>query len=291
VVSGTAWKRHALNDDGLLTAEYTRGPVIVWASTGLEGYSKFISEVVAKAARTPGPRLEDRIEELNTAQVFERFQQAARGKVRPSVRWKTGRRPRRRRKLEALADLRYSTHAAGKRAAGRVTLSPYLPAKTAKARRAARLEAAHEHRTARLRVMAPAHSRYNPDGIDLNRLEWWEFWGVLLCRMQGEGNGRPYPKGFRMPESRSSEEMQPDTAMVAYFALMGKTRELASVLSYLRVARPRPTLGEILAAFQRAEYRAHLARRVKPAPRYRQIRRPLYAQPRPPSAPLAPPVS
>ena len=47
------------------------------------------------------------------------FDSQARGRVRPSVRWKTGSRPRRLRKLEALEDLRYEVVMAERRAAGR----------------------------------------------------------------------------------------------------------------------------------------------------------------------------
>ena len=40
-----------------------------------------------------------------------------------------------------------------------------------------------------------------------------------------------------------------------------------------------------------ADYRAHVTRRVRPPARRVRVRRPLYAQPRPPTAPLAPPVA
>ena len=42
--------------------------------------------------------------------------------------------------------------------------------------------------------------------------------------------------------------------------------------------------------FLRAAYRAHIARKVRPLARPLRLPRPLYAQPRPPSAPLAPPL-
>ena len=46
-----------------------------------------------------------------------------------------------------------------------------------------------------------------------------------------------------------------------------------------------------LRAIQRAAYRAHVARRVRPPARRSRIPRPIYARPRPPTAPLAPPVT
>jgi hypothetical protein len=87
VVSGTVWKRHTLEDSGTLTAEYMRGPLILWAKQPGE------------SVQADGPAvsaLEDRIDRLNTAQVFERFKWAARGKVRHSVRWKSSSVARRR---------------------------------------------------------------------------------------------------------------------------------------------------------------------------------------------------
>lgn len=146
VVSGTAWKRHTLGSGGVLTAEYTRGPLILWATRPGEGVQADGAAVSA---------LEDRIGRLNTSQVFGRFKWAVRGKVRHSVRWKTGRRPRRLRKLEALADLRYTALVADRRAAGRRGVIFALAPKTAKARRA---ETAYSEREAyfdRLCEIAP----------------------------------------------------------------------------------------------------------------------------------------
>jgi hypothetical protein len=47
----------------------------------------------------------------------------------------------------------------------------------------------------------------------------------------------------------------------------------------------------LLSHLEREAYRAHLTRRVKPVSRRTRIKRPLYARPRPPTAPLAPPVA
>lgn len=46
-----------------------------------------------------------------------------------------------------------------------------------------------------------------------------------------------------------------------------------------------------LRLLERAAYRAHVARRVRPPARRARIPRPIYARPRPPTAPLAPPVT
>jgi len=288
VVSGTAWKRHTLEDGATLTAEYMRGPVIVWGMTGLEGYFKFVSDAVAKAPQSLPLTLEDQVERLNTAPVFERFRRAARGKVRRSIRWKTGRRPRRLRNLEALADLRYSAQAADKQAAGLHGLSPYIPAKTAKARREARRYIRVQGLDKTLQAIAPAGPGNEAEQAravalvlkQINRLVY------VAGRIS-----RPLPPAVKPAtiEELSRQIMERWSDVMAMAVARKEKNAISWLVSALRARRP--TLGEILAAFQRAEYRAHLARRVKPAPRRHRIRRPLYARPRPPAAPLAPPVS
>lgn len=50
------------------------------------------------------------------------------------------------------------------------------------------------------------------------------------------------------------------------------------------------TLTALLKHLEAAAYRAHLAKRVKPVTRRTSAPRPLYARPRPPTAPTAPPL-
>ncbi len=55
----------------------------------------------------------------------------------------------------------------------------------------------------------------------------------------------------------------------------------------------RASLCDVMAlrALEAAAYRAHVTQRVRPSARRVRLPRPLYAQPRPPAAPLAPPVT
>ncbi|MGY2895458.1 hypothetical protein [Deinococcus sp. UYEF24] len=278
VVSGTAWKRHTLEDGGTLTAEYARGPLILWAKRPGEGGSP-APQVEAPALSA----LEEYINHLNTAQVFERFKWAARGKVRHSVRWKTGRRPRRLRKIEALADLRFSVRMADRRAAGVGGFCVHFPALTAKNRRAAIRECEIERLEDRLRDIAPAWAdEDNPNGWDADIIDECRGIPKILkaprCRMVFEGT---------LQERISLRHHFLLKALVFHTLLKDKS---AVRLIFRTLYSERLTLSFLLKAFERAEYRAHLTRRVKPAPRRHRIRRPLYARPRPPSAPLAPPV-
>jgi hypothetical protein len=277
VVSGTAWKRHTLEDGGTLTAEYMRGPLIVWATRPGE------------SVQADGPAvspLEDRIDRLNTAQVFERFKWAARGKVRPSVRWKTGRRPRRAQKLEGLANLLHDVMHAKFWEPDPPKCLSYTGLWTPKGVIRRRQAVKARRLSDRLRDLAPAHDEGSFNGIDSDVIEWLNFYdlGFREARMRP---GLRFTE-LAVPKSRFAQPVIPDSRMAAYFALTGRRESLGVLLNHWKFRRP--TLGEILAAFQRAEYRAHLTRRVKPAPRRHRVRRPLYARPRPPSAPLAPPV-
>ncbi len=52
----------------------------------------------------------------------------------------------------------------------------------------------------------------------------------------------------------------------------------------------RCSISLVLRGLEREAYRAHLTQRVKPVSRRQRVPRPLYARPRPPTCPLAPPV-
>ncbi len=82
VVSPVGWAEYSLGADGTLKAELQRGPLIIFSEDGEE----------KSPVHGPAPTLsalESRVLEVNTRAHFERFRQAARGKVRHSVRWKS----------------------------------------------------------------------------------------------------------------------------------------------------------------------------------------------------------
>ena len=226
----------------------------------------------------------------NTAQAFERFKWAARGRVRHSVRWKTGKRPRRLRKLEALADLTHIALRSDRRAVWQQPLCPYLPGKRVKARRQA-IKAWEAEKSARELLNSPsAPCIHNATLLDIVRAGWFDFWGLVLIRNYGSEAERRKAnlKPIDFPEFPCTLPIQANYEMAAYFIWTGKRAELSALLASWKTRRP--TLGQLLKNLQAAEYRAHLTRRVKPAPRRHRIRRPLHSRPRPPSAPLAPPV-
>lgn len=82
VVSGQTWKTYTLRPFGTLEAEYTRGPLIIWARKTGEGEA-----LPGVGAPTPSP-LETRALEVNTRAHFER---AWRGlpKVKARRTWRT----------------------------------------------------------------------------------------------------------------------------------------------------------------------------------------------------------
>ncbi len=299
VVSGTAWKRHTLEDGGTLTAEYVRGPVIVWASTGLKGYFKSVTEAVAKGAANaesaPRLTLEEHIDHLNTAQVFERFRWAARGKVRHSVRWKTGTRRRRLRKLEALADLRYAAIMTERRAAGNHGFMGHSVPRTAKTRREAQKFCEAERFKDRLRSIFPNCTEIECDGktylvpdidVELLKIIQQVISTFKAYKVSIERYGIDISFEFN---NLDYGDLLPDA--LRYALITGDTEALAGIVASVKARRRNQLLSIVaLHSLRAAEYRAHLTRRIKPAPRRDRTRRPLYARPRPPSAPLAPPV-
>ena len=151
VVSGTVWKTWGLSPSGTLEAETLRGPLIIWAKPKPgEG------EAVKLEAPKPSP-LDLRVMALNTAAHFERFRRAAGGKVRASVRWKTGRKVRRARVGEALRGVRRAARLEERRAAGLRGMTGCMRPNTARDRREARREWEEERFLDRLRDIAPAH--------------------------------------------------------------------------------------------------------------------------------------
>ncbi|CAM3621521.1 hypothetical protein [Deinococcus frigens] len=266
VVSGVAWKAYTLAPDGgALSVEAIRGPVIVWAKAGGE------EEAVKLAPPTPSP-LEVRAAAVNAAPHFERFRWAARGEVQPSVWWKTGARVRRARKLEALRQVRATSRLIQRRAEGRTGIQGRPADRTAKGRRAAVREAFHERKAGILRSLYPSPLGFwHPDGIDLEALEMLREAAGVLRRGECPYNAAELLEGAGLALSVLGYRAELGHLIAARH---GQAKSLEYALSFL----------------ERAARRAHLARRVKPIARRTRVRRPLYARPRPPTAPLAPPV-
>lgn len=235
VVSSTAWKRHTLAPNSALTAEYARSPLILWATRP--------SETEAVALALPSV-LEDQIDRLNTAQVFERFKWAARGR---------------------------QTITRGARAGKRVGMLALWRGLSPKVR----------IRTLR-RALSPAKIYSDVERMAVLKAEFAGFWDqespdenlpIFTFYIHGE-------KHTYTPTCIHS---------MLRFSVRGHTKFLITFGSK-NLSNPKGNFKLFLKHLEREAYRAHLTRRVKPAPRRHRIRRPLYARPRPPSAPLAPPV-
>ena len=304
VVSSTVWKTHSLENSGLLKAEYKRGPLILWASRPGEGEAVRFSGPVVSA-------LEDRLDRLNTAQVFERFKWAARGRVRPSVRWKTSRKKRAQQVARSFLWDRRSGFRL--RSGDNIWEEPMSQAVQYPSIAYWGHRPAHLLRAFSRRFRAKLRRFITVQRKNVAHMSWL---GVSECpnlKYLNSQQGRVQSSVFGSMSSSLIKGKMPEASKVmAWVANTGGKRSPIQMLSPLRDAlacddispatfrklhtylrgltRLRVTLALALKHLEEAAYRAHLTRRVKPAPRRHRIRRPLYARPRPPSAPLAPPV-
>ena len=209
VVSGTAWKRHILEDGGTLTAEYARGPLIFWATklsqqTGIPDsfYSANAWNGIIGHLRTTNPKFN-----------------------------KDNQRVTRRLEYITASQLAYITV---------IVESSNIFFKSS---------ISNSHKAEFLRRIAELLERF------AEKL-------IRYADVQDEIR-KKNPKLYVRYQLWYQLQSIATRGLISY-----KTR----------------------LALIRTLYRAHLTRRVKPAPRQHRIRRPLYARPRPPSAPLAPPV-
>lgn len=263
VVSGTVWKRWGVSSAGTLEAETIGGPLIIWAKPA--------------AAKEEGPKLEDpkptplegRVCALNTAAHFARFFWAARGKVRHSIRWKTGRRIRRAYTLEVFDDIKYLLALEQRKLEGKAGLMGRV--------------AIHPHCNKEKGVKKYfVYLSGTSVKIASDYLEMGFDWGT------GE---EITPEDIY--ESGCCYKRIGNDLVLSHAYSTSLSEALFDVCNYLRNKRLtiRQFMALLLAGLYRAAYLAHVKRRVKPAPRRARIPRPIHARPRPPSAPLAPPVT
>lgn len=303
-VSGTVWKTHSLKSSGLLTAEYKRGPLILWASRPGEGGAVQRSGPVASA-------LEDPVDRLNTAGVFERFRWAARGRVRPSVRWKSSRKKRAQQVARSFLWDRRSGFRL--RSGDNIWEEPMsqavqYPCIAYWAHHPASLLRAFSRRfRARLRCYVAVRKRR------LKHMEWLGVSEDPELKYGNSQNGNIETSLFgsmvwglakgKMPEASNIMAWVANTrgkcSPIQMLSPLRKTlagdgispATFRKLHIYLRsLTHLRINFSVALKHMEQEAYRAHLTRRVKPAPRRHRIRRPLYARPQPPAAPLAPPV-
>lgn len=318
VVSGQVWKRWGLSPEGQLEAQTIRGPVIVWARATVCGEE----EGPKLEAPKPTP-LDLRVWAVNTTAHFEKFRKAARGKVRASVRWKTAKPITKRlaRKQLVLIEEKYFKICSSfhddfiwqyfkgnpKRIFSELGLwfdadEYILKLFTKRKRKRIRgIKRQNETESARklyrhVETDFPDYSQQNEDE-KAERLKYIRVSDDRLSRIL-----TALDKG-KMPEPQDVKDMAhedgrniPLLHLMSYFSpTFTQTRPeiYRALLRFLRDLTGFKTIKDTL-TLKRLDgdaYLAHARRRVKPAPRRGRIPRPAHAVPRPPTAPLAPPVA
>lgn len=260
------WAEYGLNEEGWITEKSVRGPVIVWGRNSGEG-----EDLPRLEAPTPSP-LELETIRLNTRSRILAFVQ---GGVRAIGKWKTFE------KLTWLTAarqfkrlLKQSSLKAGK--INQISLRE-LRILSGKCRKASNL--------IKILNIYQGRSRFGDS----------ELFGALRALSQFEGLPKIIQaqcfaalKRFEYREALWQLDGYPeeprDWAYIQIF-MWESTRQLIN-RSKRRIHEAQVVLDAVRAAF-----RAHLALRVRPMSRRSRIPRPLYARPRPPSCPLAPPVA
>ena len=138
----------------------------------------------------------------------------------------------------------------------------------------------------RLRDIAPAWAdEDNPDGIDGEELAVIHMYAHFVCLPESED------KNFKIVMRKLWKLKLIDGGIFRAIKYATVRRDKKAVLALIeKVKSFRASLTALLKHLEAEAYRAHLAKRVKPVSRRTRVRRPLYARPRPPSCPLAPPV-
>ncbi|MCD0169820.1 hypothetical protein [Deinococcus sp. 23YEL01] len=266
VVQAVTWAEYGLNEEGRITEKSVRGPVIVWGRTSGEG-----EDLPRLEAPTPSPL------ELETARLNMRphIQAFVQGGVRSIGKWKSFE------KLTWLVAARQfkrllgqGTKAVGK--IGQISLHE-LRSLSGKCRKASNL----------IRLLNIYKDPFSFGDSELfEALRALSQFGNLPKNIQAQCFAGLKRFEYRKALWKSSgypEECR-DWAYIQIF-MWEPTRQL------IKRSRRRIHEAQVVLDAVRAAFRAHLARRVRPVSRRSRVPRPLYARPRPPSCPLAPPVA
>ncbi|ACO46246.1 hypothetical protein DEDE109153_01035 [Deinococcus deserti] len=296
VVSGVTWAEYAVNWTGKVEAKRTRGPLIVWATKTGEGEDLPCMEVPS-----PSP-LEVEAARLNMRPHFLAFVRCAQGRRKTKIGRRIGfltlwrgasREGRQEAKREYLSDLSYAALMACRKQEGRKGLTGLMAPKTQRARKEATLDIASERFHDRLRGFAPAYWESSADGTDTRSLE--------AARNHYEEVKKIVEMGAEIREFGTHFIGFGEADVVAEFgnalayALLIKDKRTVSLiyanLNARRLWRCRLHEAVALRDLKAAAFRAHVTRRVRPPARRTRAPRPLYAKPRPPTCPCAPPVT
>lgn len=276
VAQAVTWDDYALNSDGKVTVKATRGPVIVWGRRSGEG-----EDVPRLEAPTPSP-LEVEAARVNLKAHALAFVRCAQGrrKTKGGKRvgflclWRGGsRKGLKLWKREMLRDLDYLGRVIQRKARGLIGAIGTKPKVGPQWKKAVRRAFARDRKVDILSRLYPSPmGNWDTGGIDQDALR------MLKTARDTLRQGRvPYNAG----------EMIEGAALA--LILMGYRKEARTL--FAARARQAVTLALALRFLEAAAYRAHIARRVRPVSRRARVPRPLYARPRPPTCPLAPPVA
>lgn len=320
VVSGDTWAEYTVDAAGLIEAQTVRGPLIVWATKTGEGES-----LPPLHAPTPSP-LEVQAARVNLHGHFLAFVRAAHGKVRHSVRWKTGRRRLR------FAVFRFVRSHTPFQVMGWPAVMKLFAAGLKKIARLHKQQRTQLERyrfsKAWLAVGKGAQKRVSQDPRAFFQMTRKYLESIrssehtyLIERDSDTWNLSPGELGWKEEDAEDPEDIQvlesdwelerrPRTRSYIVDEYHFSYRQQSGIGDWINVSlMAEDAIGELLQAIRRpaappifllllllrrleaAAYRAHVAQRVRPPARRARIPRPLYARPRPPTAPLAPPVA
>lgn len=293
VAQAVTWDDYALNSDGQVTVKATRGPVIVWGKRTGEG-----EDVPRFDTPTPSP-LEVAAARVNIQAHALAFARAAHGKVRHSVRWRMRWAQRVKRVAQAFLD---------DGEIGECGQSVFLARQSWLRRRLSSYGQRRQNSWQRKLAWLRVNRGRSLGRFDIYRAD--EYWLTIdmieRFDIRYSESGHPIldrflENSFKVMEITASSSL-PDEIFYKRMSQIGINDETlnhatflkqfkasAAIARFLRLTRTRFIISHVVA--RRAAYRAHIARRVRPVSRRARVPRPLYARPRPPTCPLAPPVT
>lgn len=261
VVQPVIWAEYGLNEEGRITEKSVRGPVIVWGRKSGEG-----EDLPRLEAPTPSP-LELETARLNMRPHLQAFERAAHRKVRHSVRWKTQSKSR---IFAAGAVLRHCKRD------GEYVPTRYLKKRFELIKSSVKPVLSDETKIG-MKVMGFAA---------LLREGWDEITISGTKIFKAIKYGLKYLMDFGI--CLNGDFFRPSLARIIKW--IGGNKSLwTSVKRQLSQHRQLAALMRL--RLRATDYRTHVLRHVRPVSRRARLPRPLYARPRPPSCPLAPPVA
>ncbi|GGS14586.1 hypothetical protein [Deinococcus knuensis] len=278
VVQAVTWAEYGLNEEGRITEKSVRGPVIVWGRDSGEG-----EDLPRLEAPTPSP-LELETARLNMRPHFLAFVRAAHGKVRHSVRWKTGQSLRK--KMYASCRIDYIYRFSGM---SQEKIYYELSKIYNQASRIKRIR--QEERSLGIGKNKERILYCIAEDYGLLHLAPREVLKIVNSIVNSARCGNldinlPIVSNYNRPGVRQGRKLSILEIMRFCLYNFNAFQKIVQKLKFNTLSRT-IVLRELI----RAAFRAHLARRVRPVSRRSRLPRPLYARPRPPSCPLAPPVA